>query len=405
MRHTALLLSLVLSAAAPAQKAVEWWPGSWEKAFEEAKKRNVPLLIGINQDGEEANDRVALALYKDPAFIKLSAFCVPILGSKDNHGQEMQDLRGGATKVCSRFGGVPCQTHQEHERRAVPLLFAEKGVSTPFHAVVLPDESVSNRLHDVHEVSLYEQAVKEAQRTLGPGLTAEQYRSAEAALKAARAAAREDKIPETVAALAELDKAARGTPVAKEGEEIVRAMEAKARTLIEEAKGEAKAGRHADALRRLARGLSAFKGAAVAKEIKDADTAIRKSKEGQAAAALLAKEDKARPAFDKGRDLETQKDFVKAAREYLKVLGAAPGTPLAADAEARLAAMKDDPDVGPLVAPVLAEREADEALKAAQAALRKGEKTQGTSLLKELIAKWPKSAAADRARKLLESGG
>ena len=47
------------SAQQPSSSQVLWWSGTWDGAFEEAKTRNVPILVVFIQDGEEANERLA----------------------------------------------------------------------------------------------------------------------------------------------------------------------------------------------------------------------------------------------------------------------------------------------------------------------------------------------------------
>jgi TolA-binding protein len=162
---------------------------------------------------------------------------------------------------------------------------------------------------------------------------------------------------------------------------------------------------HVEALRLLRDGAANFAGAKVQGALRMAANRVRRSKEGRLAQKVLDREDRSRPEFEKGRKAEQGGDYLKAASHYRKVMSKAKETPLARRAEARLAALKKDPDIGKLIA---ADEQAAEAMKAYRRGLkllRRGETEAGRSALRDVIKKWPDTPAARKARSALEKSG
>ncbi len=390
----------VLAALGAGQAVPQWWTGGFEAAFAEAKRRNVPILVGFVMDNEEANDRLVSTLYKDPEFVKLTATCVAMVAAREVH----PPLPGAKTVTCSRFLGMPCSVHRSIEEAARAHIFGTKTVQTPYHVVLLPDGTSAGAVEDVQPTPAYVDVVRLAQKQLGPSMTAEQFKVADGALRRAKAALDAAEIADAVSALAEVDKIAKGTPFGKEAATTMEAVLAKGRAAIDDAKKLDAGGDTAAALRSLAALRADYKGTPVADEARKADLALRKTKAGQAAAAQLAKEERAAPILDKAREAEAKKDFPKAAREYARAVGIAPGSPLAAAARARLEAFRADVDVAKLVADALSNFDADEALRAIDG-LPKADRAAITAALKAIVETWPQSPAAEKAKALLEKGG
>ena len=81
------------------------WVGDWEKAFEQAKAENKPVMVCINSiDTEVANNRAAKGTYRDPAFVAATRKFVMVVVSIRAHR---------AKGPCPRFGVVTCQEHHD----------------------------------------------------------------------------------------------------------------------------------------------------------------------------------------------------------------------------------------------------------------------------------------------------
>ena len=120
MKIPAALALLIVSASLGAQQSsqVLWWAGTWDGAFAEAKVRNAPLLVVFIQDGEEANERLASGILRDPAYVKATLQTVPILANREFHGATKSEAGGVTKSVCSKFGGTTCEAHQKLESEA-----------------------------------------------------------------------------------------------------------------------------------------------------------------------------------------------------------------------------------------------------------------------------------------------
>jgi len=84
------------------------WEPTFEEAIEKAKTRQRPLFVAFIMDDEPGNDAVLAQHFKDPEIVKLSARMVCVVGNVGKHG----------TELCTKFGCVTCDQHQETEKRA-----------------------------------------------------------------------------------------------------------------------------------------------------------------------------------------------------------------------------------------------------------------------------------------------
>src|SRR5262245_18463704 len=128
----ALLLGLFLPplpqapATAPATQPPRIdWQRSLNDALAVQKETGLPLLVVVNMDGEQFNDRFAGTTYVDPAFVESTRGYVCVVASPDRHTARDYDALGRRVE-CPRFPGCTCSEHINIE----PELFSRYFNST-----------------------------------------------------------------------------------------------------------------------------------------------------------------------------------------------------------------------------------------------------------------------------------
>lgn len=397
------LAFLLLTATLPAQ--IHWWTGTWEAALEEAAARNVPIMVAFVMDDEEANDRIVSGLYTDKQFHRALERAIPVMASMNTHKPKEQKVSGKSVSVCGKFGYVKCGTHRAIEREVRTTFFPTGHVKTPYHFVILPDETKVEGLHDVHGTSAYVDALERGQRKLGGrGLSSKEYRRSLDLLANARRSLGASDFLATAIHLDELEKIAGGTPIGKEAAEVRRSWTKAGTDIGTRAQELADQGEWVEALRLVRDGGAAFKGSPLQRSLKKVEGKLAKTKEGRIASRILKSETRAKPSFDQGVSFEEQRDYVKAVKAYYRVLNLASGSPLARKARTRLDDLTSDRDIAPLVKRTVAVQEGELALKSARTLLRK-QPDEGRAALRKIIDDWPKTPAATKAKKLLQTKG
>lgn len=400
------LIAMVLLTNALTGQGVAWWRGTWEGATEDARRRNVPLLVAFVMDGEEANDRIVAGLYKEDAFIQASRRTVAVLACPNTHKPVEAKVDGKSVRVCSKFGHVKCEDHKNLEMEVRLTFWPDGRVATPTHCVVLADETKIRVISDVMPTGSYLDAIKDARSKLGGrGLTRAEYAEVLSLIGRAKVAMNADDYIGSGKALAEADRMAQGTPLASETGAVRAALMTKGEELALRAAAAAEAGDVLGALRLLRSGVVAFRGTELARALRKAESKLSRTKAGRAAAKLIKAEDRARPSFDKAKGYERGREYVKAVKAYYRVISLAAGSPLAGQARERLAALSADADIAPLVSKQAASEEAELELKAARTLLRQRKKEAARAALERIVKQWPKTGAAAKARKLLGSDG
>jgi len=113
------------------------WQRSFSAAFAEAEKRQVPVMIAFNMDGEWANDMQAEEFYRHPRIVGLSRKMVCLVASVYDHGG--RDVPGGRREPCPRFGRVTCSEHRDVDIAAREKYIRSKKVIAPQHVFCAPD--------------------------------------------------------------------------------------------------------------------------------------------------------------------------------------------------------------------------------------------------------------------------
>lgn len=169
---TCLLLTGVARAAIEEPSII--FCESYDKAFEEANERGVPIMIIVIQDDEEANDDVWHNTMLSPEFIRATEHTVNIVGNRgdqDVHGVEEVQVDGQARRVCKKFRTVNCLDHKKAEQGIFRDFAREGMLKTPMFLIVLPDQTIVQQLVDRHAMGEFLDAFKEAEKRLPNGLT------------------------------------------------------------------------------------------------------------------------------------------------------------------------------------------------------------------------------------------
>lgn len=169
--------------------------GTFEEAKKSAKERNVPLVLHLLLEAEEASDLYRTDVITNPALIKKSAECVVMIANNGTHPkQSIEEMVGGAkTKrdVCSVYPMfASCAQHQRPFDELHALFHDPSGqLRCPQTFVFLADGTISLQVNNgaPPDPADLVGAIGEAQTKSGPGLTQAQLDQVRKLLADARA--------------------------------------------------------------------------------------------------------------------------------------------------------------------------------------------------------------------------
>jgi hypothetical protein len=143
----------------------------YDAAFEEARIRNVPVLI-VDFDGwstDKSNPQVS-DLYESADFVAGADGAVMILAGQEDHGEKKQQVDGATRSVCSEYGGTSCL----HHRDMLPKVFSDFGrdgaLVSPLFVVATPDRKEVGRLLHEQQAPPILELLEKATKQLGLGL-------------------------------------------------------------------------------------------------------------------------------------------------------------------------------------------------------------------------------------------
>ena len=168
------LSSFLLAPTALSQKVyptVLHFADDYSAAFEEAKDRNVPLLI-MDYDGWEGDDT---EFHTDKRFLAAAEYAVLMLIGQHRHN-DVKELRDGEERiVCSSYGGVPCKTHMKLLNLVYQEFFQDQDLKSPMFLVLTPDKQQLDKFLEETSSAQVTLALRNAQRKLGPGIARTAY--------------------------------------------------------------------------------------------------------------------------------------------------------------------------------------------------------------------------------------
>ncbi len=379
---------------------IPWWSGTFDGIFEQAKERNVPVVFVFIQDGEEANERVVAGVFADHDYRRAMRDAIPVVLSHEVHRLSKETIDGETRGVCSKFGGCPCEAHVRLEPQARGE-FVGVEVQTPQHVFVLPDQTVFDRMIDVHSPGAYVEMIRKAQAKAGRGLGFDAYATGRKALTEGKRLIALKDWSGALKVVRPAQKATAGTGLGKKLDEIEAVIEKAADAVLERAMEREKAGDAYGAVVLLDAAVKDFSAADNLPKLKKEAARIRSTPAGRDAVKVLAREDRARPSFAAAEKAASDRDSVKAARDYEKSAKLGEGTPLAAEALRRIDALRADPAVNAMLERSARESAAGNALKAAEQLLSIGEKAKAKEAFAEVVKNYAGTAAEATAKKRL----
>ena len=391
-----------LEAQSPLSQPTQarWWRGKFADAFKQAELRNVPVLLVIIQDGEEANERVVEGVLSHKSFVALTEQTVPVICSRKDHDTKAQQIDGRTLHVCRKFGHVACSTHRRQEAVMYTTFFAGKQLVTPQVIVVLPDETVIDQVIDVAGPASYAMAVKKAVKKIGGGLSRRDFTKAEVALASAKTALANNQLGPAWKHAEQVVSIGGKSGLAKTGEAlkltIAEAVERKL-TSITSAKSEGAVWSSLEMCQQL---IKQMKGTSLGAKLKKAERKLKSRKIGRTVAAKMKKQTRLMPRWTKAMAHLDLSDYREGYRALSFVAAKGIGIPIGQRALVRLEDLESDDDLKSILKDLILERHADTLLAKARSLMTKQER-EARALLQVLLKKYPSSSAAKRAQRLL----
>lgn len=336
----ATLAFLGCTLAAQAKKEpVYFWRGNLKAAKEEARARNVPIMVVVLQDNEESNDGFVTGTLTTPEFRKLADACVTILAHKDPHGTVEADLDGKRVGVCEKFRTITCDEHRHIERQVYEAYFGADGVRTPNVKFCTPDGKVEATLEDINPMTAYSQACAKIVRKIGPGFDRTGLAKAKAELVEAKARLEAGDVAAALGLAQAIAQAAPKAELGVKAQAFCEEVSGRVKKSIDEAKTLAAGGDHWGAAERIDELKQSSQKTPFATEVGAAERDLARTKEGKEALAGIARDRSFKKVFDKARDLEVKGETKRAYAEYARIVQALKDSPLGRRAEARLEAL------------------------------------------------------------------
>jgi hypothetical protein len=177
------------------------WLGKLEEAKAVAKERNVPVLVHVILEGEEANDKYRDTILKDPELLKRSVSALVLVVNNGTHPRQKIEVVVDGEKVqrevCAAYPMVEqCSQHRAAWGEVYTAYHDDDGdLKCPQTFVFLPDGTLSGRINTSHvpEASEIGALVVEAVTKAGPGLSEAQLVQVKKTLEEGRRLAAEQK--------------------------------------------------------------------------------------------------------------------------------------------------------------------------------------------------------------------
>lgn len=184
-------------APAPAQKKpkarpIVPFPEDLAAAKREAAERNVPILVLMALEGEEASDRFRKALFPDLTLARACERAVVLFTNNGVHevGEIVEEVDGReeTRRLCKLYKTPSCTIHQRVWDQVFFEFNREGEIRLPHVLVLSPDGKLFERIStsDVPGVDRVVDAVRRAAEKAGHGLTGDELRDLRAELVPAR---------------------------------------------------------------------------------------------------------------------------------------------------------------------------------------------------------------------------
>ncbi len=406
-----------VSAVAPLQKRTKGpciaWCIDFDGAFVEAEERNVPVILGIIQDGEAENERIVTETYTNRDYIRLTKMAVNLVGSRGtsaNHGTVDGERDGRKMDFCAKFGGMRCFEHQDVEV-AIFREFASDGeIHTPFHIILHPgDRRELGRFDDYVDRGSLSNAIRRAQRTIGVGLDPEEWQEVKVELAAAQEALAKKQYAVATKLYRKLaDRDAGGTLLDRARADLD-GLEEVGRRLYTEAEAAAGKKEWMEACTRIRTLETEFAGwRKLARDTKKLSRKVLRNPEAKEIALALEQEPEASEALAQAVGLVDRKNWALAIPAPEQIVQRLEQTTSGSEEGRRLEKLTANPKIREEIAEHVMRLECTRWLRSARKALDKGETQTAREHVDKVLASYPESEYAAEARELarrLEGGG
>jgi len=154
------------------------YPGRLDAARVAAKERNVPILVHVILEGEEANDNYRRTILPDPDLLRASAGMIVLVANNGTHERKrIEVVVDGETvskEVCSAYEFDSCAVHQLAWDDCYREFKRDDGVLyCPQTVALLPDGTLFERIDTSNTPSVDEvhSLVQGLLKKAGPGLS------------------------------------------------------------------------------------------------------------------------------------------------------------------------------------------------------------------------------------------
>jgi hypothetical protein len=422
MRHSASLaaaLALGLAAASPHARAADEgprWVPSLKRAFALAKERGWAICVWCDNDSDASCKADTDTLRNKDVQKALKGFLCVYANNEDGHGSKPGTIDGQPARVCNMAPGIVCKNHKDaldDVYRTYGDVAVDKGgaLRMPNHFVLDADGKVLGTVNNGTLAGGFDKVdpgtmVKGLTALLlkagGPGISDEQYAAFQKALASARTSVEQNRMSEAAKALKPLLDTGKSMALVTDARELLKRVDKEATALYAKAQADLKTDAVAglSGLDRVAEDYPGTESAGLAKKSADA---FRASPEGKKALKDMAREKEGRERLARAAEVaDGKKEDARALRMLDEIAKAYAGLPVAADAQARADAIRNDPERSRALAAAETERAARSDLVMAKGLLDAGKKDEAKKALRALAEKYPGTKAAEEARKLLE---
>ena len=323
MLSTLVLCSLALPSSALAGSGSQIiFSESYEKAFEEATERGVPLMICIIEDDEEANDFVWHNTVNAPEFVNATRGTVNLLGNRGTqelHGFTEIEVDGRPRRLCAKFGNIACMDHKKAE---VSIFhdFAQDGViETPQVMLVLPDQTIVATLVDRNLMDDYLDAFKKAEKQLPNGLSHEEAAKVREGLKDSKGWLEHGEIGKVIQFAQPVAKRESSSSLVSQASALLGQVEQLGREELAAVEARLELREYAPAMTMLDNLMLRYKRSIIESVAKERRTHLMKNRDVKSAIIAAKREDSARTLLNNADSLAEKGQEPRAAKLYERI--------------------------------------------------------------------------------------
>ncbi|MBI4878291.1 MAG: hypothetical protein HY812_01340 [Planctomycetes bacterium] len=311
---------------------------SYERAFQEATERGVPIMIAVIQDDEEANDDVWANTMNAPEFVAATQRTVNVVGNRgkeEQHGSGEEVRDGKKVKVCKRFGSISCADHVKAEVGIFRDFAREGMLKTPQVMLVLPDQTIVAALIDRHPLDEFLLAFAQAEKKLPNGLTQDEFLELRANLEKSKAWLEQGDLASVIEFALPYAKRKSSATFIQEAVGLLAKVEERGKEEMAAAEELIKAKDYVPAVARLEEIAGRFRNTVIEKVAKERRATLTKNREVKAALNAAKREETAREMLENADRLRDEGEAERAEKLYQRLLETFADTQAAAELKGR----------------------------------------------------------------------